>query len=86
MKYLLMDGYGTLRLDHAFVFTLLSFVSLIPCYKNSIHVRETNKFVSKFGTLNSERSAFAKSQKINREILYNSFQKFKLLNHVWAQS
>ncbi len=68
-EILLMDGYG-LYVWTAFVFTLLSFVSLYLVIKIQ-YIKETNKFVSKFGTLNSERSAFAKSQKINREILYN---------------
>ena len=68
-EILLMDGYG-LYVWAAFVFTLLSFVSLYLVIKIQ-YIKETNKFVAKFGTLNSERSAFAKSQKINREILYN---------------
>ena len=68
-EILLMDGYG-LYVWTAFVFTLLSFVSLYLVIKIQ-YIKETNKFVAKFGTLNSERSAFAKSQKINREILYN---------------
>ena len=69
-EILLMDGYG-LYVWTAFVFTLLSFVSLYLVIKIQ-YMKETNKFVSKFGTLNSERSAFAKSQKINREILSNT--------------
>jgi heme exporter protein D len=40
-------------------------------YKNSI-CKEKNKFIAKFGTLNSERAAFAKSQSINKEILSNT--------------
>ena len=34
--------------------------------------KEKNKFTSKFGKLNSERAAFAISQRINKEILSNS--------------
>ena len=36
------------------------------------YVKEKNKFIAKFGTLNSERAAVAKSQNINKEILSNS--------------
>ena len=32
-------------------------------------IKEKNKFIAKFGTLNSERAAFAKSQSINKDIL-----------------
>jgi heme exporter protein D len=35
-------------------------------------VKEKNKFISKFGKLNSERAASAKLQNINKEILSNS--------------
>ena len=31
-----------------------------------------NKFIAKFGTLNSERAVFARSQSINKEILSNN--------------
>ena len=66
----LMNGYG-LYVWSAFVFTLLSFASLYAIVKIQ-HVKEKNKFIAKFGNLNSERAAFAKSQRINREILSNS--------------
>ena len=36
------------------------------------YVKEKNKFIAKFGALNSERAAFAKSQSINKEILSNT--------------
>ena len=65
----LMNGYG-LYVWSAFVFTLLSFASLYVIVKIQ-HVKEKNKFIAKFGTLNSERAAFAKSQSINKEILSN---------------
>ena len=44
------------------------------CCKNYMtqYTKEKNKFIAKFGNLNSERAAFAKSQVINREILSNS--------------
>ena len=68
-EILLMNGYG-LYVWSAFIFTLLSFASLYAIIKIQ-YVREKNKFIAKFGTLNSERAAFAKSQSINKEILSN---------------
>ena len=65
----LMNGYG-LYVWSAFVFTLLSFLSLYIVIKVQ-YIKEKNKFIAKFGTLNSERATFAKSQSINREILSN---------------
>ena len=69
-EILTMDGYG-LFVWSAFVFTLLSFTTLYVITKIQF-VKEKKKFVAKFGTLNSERAAFAKSQSINREILSNT--------------
>ena len=66
----LMNGYG-LYVWSSFIFTLLSFVSLYVVIKTQ-YVKEKNKFIAKFGTLNSERATFAKSQSINKEILSNS--------------
>ena len=34
-------------------------------------VKEQNKFVAKFGSLTTEQANFAKSQRINKEILAN---------------
>ena len=68
-EILLMDGYG-LYVWSSFVFTFLSFVSLYIVIKTQ-YVKEKNKFIVKFGNLNSERAAFAKSQSINKEILSN---------------
>ena len=67
---LFMNGYG-LYVWSSFLFTLLSFISLYIVIKTQ-YVKEKNKFIAKFGTLNSERAAFAKSQVINKEILSNS--------------
>ncbi len=67
---LVMNGYG-LYVWSAFAFTLLSFMTLYVITKIQ-YIRERNKFIAKFGTLNSERAAFAKSQKINKEILSNT--------------
>tara|TARA_B100000902_G_scaffold128908_1_gene128117 strand:+ start:219 stop:446 length:228 start_codon:yes stop_codon:yes gene_type:complete len=68
--FLTMDGYG-LYVWSAFIFTFISFTSLYIVIKIQ-YTRERKKFIAKFGTLNSERAAFAKSQTINREILSNT--------------
>ena len=69
-EILLMNGYG-IYVWSAFAFTLLSFVTLYVIIKIQ-YVKEKNKFITKFGTLNSERATFAKSQAINKEILSNT--------------
>ena len=69
-EILLMNGYG-LYVWSAFTFTLLSFVTLYVFIKIQF-TKEKNKFIAKFGTLNSERAASAKFQKINKEILSNT--------------
>ena len=65
-----MDGYG-LYVWSAFTFTLVSFLTLFLVIKIQYN-KEKNKFIAKFGSLNSERAAFAKSQSINKEILSNT--------------
>ena len=65
-----MSGYG-LYVWSAFSFTLVSFLTLFLIIKKQYN-KEKNKFIAKFGSLNSERAAFAKSQSINREILSNT--------------
>ena len=69
-EILFMNGYGY-YVWSAFVFTLLSFALLYAITKIQ-YIKEKNKFIAKFGTLNSERAAFAKSQSINKEILSNT--------------
>ena len=69
-EILLMNGYG-LYVWSAFAFTLLSFALLYIVIRVQ-YMREKNKFISKFGALNSERASFAKSQSINKEILSNT--------------
>jgi heme exporter protein D len=64
---LLMNGYG-LYVWSAFAFTLLNFVTLYAVIKIQYN-KEKNKFIAKFGSLNSERATLAKSQSINKEIL-----------------
>ena len=67
---LIMNGYG-LYVWSAFAFTLASFASLYFITKTQ-YVKERNKFIVKFGTLNSERVSLAKSQGMNKEILSNT--------------
>jgi heme exporter protein D len=69
-EILFMNGYG-LYVWSAFSFTLLSFTSLYVVTKIQ-YIKEREKFIVKFGNLKSERAAFAKSQRINKEILSNS--------------
>ncbi len=69
-EILFMNGYG-FYVWSAFIFTLLSFAILYVVTKIQ-YIREKNKFIAKFGNLNSERAAFAKSQSINKEILSNT--------------
>ena len=69
-EILLMNGYG-LYVWSAFIFTLLSFTSLYAIIRIQ-YVKEKNKFVAKFGTLNSQKADFANSQSINKEILSNT--------------
>ncbi len=69
-EFLFMNGYG-LYVWSAFSFTLFSFLVLFLITKIQ-YTKEKNKFVSKFGSLNSERAAIAKSQSINKSILSNT--------------
>ncbi len=66
---LFMDGYG-IYVWSAFTLTLVSFALLYGVTKIQ-YTKEKKKFIVKFGTLNSEKAAFAKSQRINKEILSN---------------
>ena len=70
LDLLIMNGYG-LYVWSAFTFTLVSFLTLFLVIKIQYN-KEKNKFIAKFGSLNSERAAFAKSQSINKEILSNT--------------
>ena len=69
-EFILMNGYG-IYVWSAFIFTLTSFAILYFVIKIQF-IKDRKKFISKFGTLNSERAAFAKSQSINKEILSNT--------------
>ena len=65
-----MNGYG-LYVWSAFIFTLLSLTLLYVLTKIQ-YSKEKKKFIAKFGTLNSERASFAKSQSTIKEILSNT--------------
>ena len=69
-ELLFMNGYEIYVIS-AFSFTLLSFTALYLITKIQF-VREQNKFVAKFGSLNTEKANSAKSQRINKEILANT--------------
>ena len=69
-EILFINGYG-MYVWSAFAFTILSFLSLYIIIKIQ-YIKEKRKFITKFGTLNSERTASAKSQSINKEILSNT--------------
>ena len=62
-----MNGYG-LYVWSAFSFTLISFTILYLIIKTQ-YVKERNKFISKFGDLDSKKAEDARSQIINKEIL-----------------
>jgi heme exporter protein D len=69
-EFLNMNGYG-LYVWSAFSFTLLSFTTLYAITKIQ-YIREKNKFVSKFGALDSKKAKVARTQNINKEILSSS--------------
>ena len=69
-ELIFMNGYG-FYVWSAFLFTLLSFVSLYALVKIQ-YLKERNKFITKFGILDSEKAAIAESQSINKEILSNT--------------
>ena len=69
-EFLNMNGYG-LYVWSAFSFTFLSFISLYVITKNQ-YVKEINKFVYKFGALDSKKAEVARSQTTNKEILSSS--------------
>ena len=66
-ELLFMNGYAVYALS-AFSFTLISFLGLYLVTKMQF-VKEQNKFVTKFGSLNTEKANSAKLQRINKEIL-----------------
>ena len=69
-ELIFMNGFGIYVLS-AFSFTLMSFATLYFVTKAQF-VKEQNKFVTKFGSLTTEKAKSAKSQRINKEILANA--------------
>ena len=69
-ELIFMNGYG-FYVWSAFTFTLLSFTSLYVVTKIQL-IKEHRKFIAKYGTLNSKRASFAKSQSTVKEILSNT--------------
>ena len=69
-ELLFMNGYAVYVMS-AFGFTLLSFLGLYMITKLQF-VKEQNKFVAKFGSLNTDKANSAKTQRINKEILANA--------------
>ena len=69
-EILQMNGYG-LYVWSSFIFTFVSFTTLYVITKIQ-YVKEKNKFMSKFGALDSKKAEIAKSQTINKEILSSS--------------
>ena len=65
-----MNGYG-LYVWSSFSFTLASFTILYLIIKAQ-YTKEINKFVYKFGALDSKKAEVARSQTINKEILSSS--------------
>tara|TARA_B100001057_G_scaffold277533_1_gene277815 strand:+ start:1250 stop:1477 length:228 start_codon:yes stop_codon:yes gene_type:complete len=66
-EFFYMNGYG-LYVWSAFSFTLLSFFILYIVI-NIQYLKERNKFISKFGALDSKKAQLARTQNINKEIL-----------------
>ena len=62
-----MNDYG-LYVWSAYSFTILGFVALYIITKIQ-YVKERNKFISKYGALDSTKAKIARSRKINKEIL-----------------
>ena len=65
-----MNGYG-LYVWSAFLFTFISFTTLYVITKTQ-YIKERNKFMSKYGALDSKKAEVARSQTINKEILSSS--------------
>ena len=65
-----MNGYG-LYVWSAFMFTFVSFTTLYVITKIQ-YIKERNKFMSKYGALDSKKAEVARSQTINKEILSSS--------------
>ena len=69
-KIFFMNGYG-FYVWSAFAFTLISFAGLYVITITQFN-KERKNFIVKYGTLNSKRASFAKSQSIIKDILSNT--------------
>tara|TARA_B100001093_G_scaffold257640_1_gene246397 strand:- start:96 stop:323 length:228 start_codon:yes stop_codon:yes gene_type:complete len=69
-EFLSMNGLGV-YVWSAFSFTLINFIALYVIIKIQ-YIKEKNKFILKFGALDSNKAELARSQNINKEILSNS--------------
>ena len=69
-EFLYMNGYGS-YVWSSFAFTFFSFSVLYISIKIQ-YIKERNKFISKFGALDSEKAERARLQIINKEILSSS--------------
>ena len=65
-----MNGYG-MYVWSAFLFTFISFTALYVITKIQ-YIKEREKFMSKYGALDSKKAEAAISQTINKEILSSS--------------
>ena len=65
-----MNGYG-LYVWSAFSFTLLSFMTLYLIVKTQ-YIKERNKFIAKYGALDTKKAEIARNQIINQEIISGS--------------
>ena len=66
-EFFYMNGYG-LFVWSAFCFTLISFIALYTVIIIQ-YTKEKNKFISKYGALDSKKAEIARSHSINKEIL-----------------
>ena len=69
-ELLQMNGYG-LYVWSSFLFTFVSFTTLYVTTKIQ-YTKEREKFMSKYGALDSQKAEVARSQNINKEILSSS--------------
>ena len=68
-EVIFMESYG-LYVWSAFSFTLISFATLYVLIKINL-VKEQNKFLTKFGSLDREKVKVVQLQSTHREILAN---------------
>ncbi len=66
-NFFYMNGYG-IYVFLAYVFTIINFIGLYLIVRSQL-IKKQNKFVKKFGRLESEKISDANKQKVYREIL-----------------